>query len=557
MPCCVEAATQAKALRGFRLSNHCGHQPAPNPKGFHVKNHSLAVRSVTIAAAAALSVAVAPIAPAQTTIPAAPIVEPGQAQTAGKVFKHGNVRVSNNTIDTSATGTLTIFKRANPKTTQNPTGEVVNPVPGDALAGAGFTLYKVTNADLSTNAGIAAASNLTVTTAKQGDAVEGEKTTGADGQAKWENLPVGVYILRETKTPAGYSPAADSLVFIPMTRENATNGGTQWLYDITAYPKNTSQQQPEKKVEDSGKNVGDTVKYTIDTWAQTVREGQYRTIYRIEDTLDAALDAANATVTVTPNTFTEGTDYSVTKNGQNIVVEFTEAGVKKIKNGQQISATIEAKVKENILTDGALTNKARQIQNNPNSNQKTKENETPNDTPEVKTYYGKINFKKVDGDHKALQGAEFQVYGTNEATCSNADANKDARQKANGKDTWTSGQDGTVTIEGLHANNIANMDSKGNTTPNKYTKYCLFETKSPSGFELLAEPLEFTLTASTDTNTVTASEIKVGNNAGEIVNLKDTTPKLPLTGGMGIGLLALLGGLIIAAGAFAAKRRSA
>lgn len=506
-----------------------------------MKNHSIAVRSVTIAAAAALSLGVAPLVPANAQV--------------GVVREDGGVHVSDSTIDTSATGTLTIFKRANPDATQAPTGEVVDPVPGDALPGAGFTLYKVTNADLSTNEGLAAASKLTVATAKQGAAVGEEKITDAQGKANWENLPVGVYILRETTTPKGYSPAADSLVFIPMTRENATNGGTQWLYDITAYPKNTSQKTPEKKVEDSGKNVGDTVKYTIDTWAQTVREGQYRTIYRIEDTLDPALDAENATVQVTPDTFTEGTDYNVTKNGQNIVVEFTDAGVKKIENGQQISATIEAKVKEDVLTDGALKNKARQIQNNPNSNQKT--DEVPNETPEVKTYFGKIEFKKVDGDRKALEGAEFQVYGTNKETCSNADANEDARQKANGKDTWTSGEDGKVTIEGLHANNIANMDSKGNTTPNKYTKYCLFETKSPKGFELLAEPIEFTLTASTETNTVTASEIKVGNNAGEIVNLEDSTPKLPLTGGKGIGLLALLGGLIIAAGAFAAKRRSA
>lgn len=480
---------------------------------------------------------------------------PAASQQAGKVYKDGNVHVSDSKIDTSATGTLTIFKRANPADTQDPTGEAVNPVPGDALPGAGFTLYKVTNADLTTNAGLAAASKLTVATATQGDAVGTEQTTDAEGKASWGNLPVGVYILRETTTPAGYSPAADSLVFVPMTRENATNGGTQWLYDIIAYPKNTSQQQPEKKVEDSGQNVGDTVTYTIDTWAQTVRAGQYRTIYRIEDNLDPALDAENAVVTVTPDTFVAGTDYNVTKNGQKIVVEFTDAGVAKITNGQKISATIKATVKNGVLTDGALKNKATQIQNNPNSNQKT--DEKPTDTPVVKTYYGKIQFKKVNGNRDALKDAEFRVYGTNKETCSNADATEAALQTANGKNTWVSGQDGMVTIEGLHANNIANMDSKGNTTPNKYTKYCLFETKSPSGFELLAQPLTFTLTANPDTNTVTASEIKVGNNAGEIVNLEDTTPKLPLTGGMGIGIFAALGALIIAAGAYSAKRRSA
>ena len=507
-----------------------------------MKKNSVAVRSVTIAAAAALSFGV--------TAP--------DSSAVGTVRTDGNVRVSDSTIDTSATGTLTIFKKANPENTHPATGEVDTNASGDALQGAGFTLYKVTNADLTTNKGLATASNLTVATAKQGDAFGTEQTTDANGQAKWEGLPVGVYILRETKTPAGYSPAADSLVFVPMTRENATNGGTQWLYDITAYPKNTSQQEPEKKVEDSGKNVGDTVKYTIDTWAQTVRGGQYRTIYRIEDTLDPALDAANAQVTVASDKRTfESTDYTVNKDGQKIVVKFTDAGVAKIENGEKISATIETTVKNGVLTDGALKNKATQIQNNPNSDQKTKENETPRDTPEIKSYFGKINFKKVDGGRKALAGAEFQVYGTNEATCSNADANKDARQTANGKNTWVSGQDGMVTIDGLHANNIANMGSKGNTTPNKYTKYCLFETKSRKGFELLAEPLMFTLTANTKDNTVTASDIQVGANKGEIVNLEDTTPKLPLTGGMGIGILAALGALIIAAGAYSAKRRSA
>ena len=497
---------------------------------------------MTIAAAAALSLGIAPLVPAYAQV--------------GEVRPDGEVRVSDSTIDTSATGTLTIYKKANVDPGFDPTGEKDDRVStADVLEGAGFTLYKVTNADLSTNAGIAAASKLTVATAQQGEAVGTEQITDANGKANWDNLPVGVYLLKETTTPAGYSPAADALIYVPMTRANTEAGGTQWLYDITAYPKNNSQQTPEKKVEDSGQNVGDTVKYTIDTWAQTIRGGQYRTIYRIEDTLDPALDAENATVQVTPATFVEGTDYNVTKNGQSIVVEFTDAGVAKIENGQQISATIETKVKEGVLTDGALKNKARQIQNNPNSNQKT--DEVPSDTPEVKTYFGKIEFTKVDGDRNALEGAEFQVYGTNNETCTNADADETARQTANGLNTWTSGEDGKVTIEGLHANNIANMDSNGNTTPNEYTKYCLFETKSPKGFELLAEPIEFTLTASTEDDTVTASEIKVGENAGEIVNLEDSTPKLPLTGGKGIGLLALLGGLIIALGAFAAKRRSA
>lgn len=517
-----------------------------NLKGFHVKNHSIAARSVTIAAAAALSLGIAPLVPANAQV--------------GVVRTDGNVHVSDSTIDTSATGTLTIFKRANPAATQNPTGEAVNPVPGDALAGAGFTLYKVDGVDLSNNAGIAAASKLTVATAKQGAAVGTEQKTDASGKAYWGNLPVGAYILRETTTPKGYSPAADSLVFVPMTRANATNGGTQWLYDITAYPKNTTKEGPKKKVEDSGKNVGDTVKYTIDTTAQKITDGQKRSIYRIEDQLDPALTATADNVKVFKNgTELAAGDYTKSVENGKVVVYLNNPA--SLNNGDKITVTIDAKVTKKPA-NGDLQNKAQHYQNNPNDQQSYKPgdvppNTPPEETPTIHTYYGGINFTKVNSDHKALADAEFQVYGTNEATCKNADAKADAKQSVNGTDTWKSGQDGKVVIDGLHANNIANMDSDGNTTPNKYTKYCLFETKSPKGYELLAEPIEFTLTANTQNNTVTASGIKVGNTAGEVVNLEDSTPKLPLTGGRGIGLLALIGGLIIAAGAFAAKRRSA
>ena len=57
--------------------------------------------------------------------------------------------------------------------------------------------------------------------------------------------------------------------------------------------------------------------------------------------------------------------------------------------------------------------------------------------------------------------------------------------------------------------------------------------------------------------TVTNGTVKVGDKDNQVVNLEDSTPKLPLTGGMGIGILAALGALIIAAGAYSAKRRSA
>lgn len=133
----------------------------------------------------------------------------------------------------------------------------------------------------------------------------------------------------------------------------------------------------------------------------------------------------------------------------------------------------------------------------------------------------------------------------------------DQVQRINNVDTWVSSEEesskGTVIIEGLHVNDKADDNPKAepNTTKNKFVKYCLVETKSPVGFELLPQPIEFEITQAQKGQT-----IEIGT-AGKIENLEDTTPNLPMTGGAGIGILAALGALIIGAGAWLARRNSA
>lgn len=154
------------------------------------------------------------------------------------------------TIDTSLKGSLTIHKyEYNGNSGKPGTGETsdASNVPSpDAkpLEGAGFTLYKVANADDLTNYYSTNPTDLPKVGSYLSDGkidnskvkvTISEKKTNNDGIAKFENLAVGFYVVIETSTPDKVTtPAAPFLVSIPMT----TVSGDGWLYDVHVYPKN-------------------------------------------------------------------------------------------------------------------------------------------------------------------------------------------------------------------------------------------------------------------------------------------------------------------------------
>ena len=89
--------------------------------------------------------------------------------------------------------------------------------------------------------------------------------TDAHGHTAKDGLPLGLYLIVETKVPEYVTFTVDPfLVSVPMTTvngTNATNGGEEWLYDVTVYPKNqTGIPSLEKTVReasaDTGKNNG-------------------------------------------------------------------------------------------------------------------------------------------------------------------------------------------------------------------------------------------------------------------------------------------------------------
>ena len=142
--------------------------------------------------------------------------------------------------------------------------------------------------------------------------------TDSYGKTKAENLPLGLYLVAETKVPEMVVSTTDPfLVSVPMTSVNGTNandGGTRWIYDITLYPKNlTGIPSLEKTLweakADTGKtddythigtaSAGDTIDYQIvSTLPSITSEATYLSCYTFIDTLSAGLTYTKGDVTL-------------------------------------------------------------------------------------------------------------------------------------------------------------------------------------------------------------------------------------------------------------------
>lgn len=539
-----------------------------------MKKNSLTIRSVTFAAIAGLSLGIA--APGSIAV-----AQEGQDLTVNQAAGDSPL------VNKNAKGALTIHKFGNPINEGTPSGTLedaqdVERNGGKALEGVGFTVYKInktadgaTDIDVTTNEGLLAASKLKAKDFSQGAALKDglpdgvlEKVatgkTGADGS--WnvgKNLPLGAYLVVETGPKEGYDPAVPFIAFVPMTsngKVGAETQGTTWNYDVHAFPKNYKDEEPTKTVKDKDQNAGDkNLVYTVTGTARQLKPNTERTQFQITDQIDPKLEITDVKVKVAgqeiqPTQDVDGKFFE----GNEVDVALKPEVAKTLKAGQKVEVTITTKLKAEFAKDTDIApNKAQVFQNNPDGS----ENHNPKETPEVKTYWGGLQFKKVDGDRNALAGAEFQIARQAAGQkCSEIDTTKkDSWTPVNGqqdgkvKTTFVSGQDGIVKITGLHVNDF---EDNAEVAAGEQSHYCLIEVKAPKGKELLPEALEFNLVA-TSTDPERAYElasVQVGANKGEVVNSDDTTPNLPMTGGMGIGILAAIGAAIVAAGAWFARR---
>lgn len=464
------------------------------------------------------------------------------------------------------------------------------------------------NLDLTTNEGWQTASQLVYNAAKDSWSFNNEdvlptfgtdvvRTTGpADGDyvdAVFADLPVGLYHFEETAYPSDVTPSAPWVMTVPLTHPKELNS---WLYDIHVYPKNSTTSITKTVADAAGVKLGDAVTWTIkgdlprtanpgfdsdEDASLTNLEFLAPTAYVIKDQLDPRLTLSSVAVSlingsgdpITGAAELVADDYTVVPDpaegaGANVSITFKTSGLEKLglagsTTGAQVQVIVGTSV-NSVSTlpavdgeiPGVISNQAILFPNQPSVD---KDEGIPSDVPVTK--WGDILIKKVDASNNTvnIEGAVFSVFESKAAA--EAGNNPIVFPGGSAVTEFTTGPDGTVRISGLRQSGWADnqvqlpyLDASGGQTADidegvsdnpKYRTYWLVEVKSPTGYELLAEPIEVIVTAAGETVAVTQIE-NAPSNAGF---------ELPLTGGMGTALFTILGVGILAAVLVVARRR--
>ena len=438
-------------------------------------------------------------------------------------------------IDTQASKSLTIHKFAQPATMGTaPDGtelpdSATNGLTG--LSGVKFKVEKVTNIDLTTNAGwqqtvgltpgAIAASNLTLVA----------EAPTVNGEVTFPNLAQAVYLVTETDSGTNNIAFAAKPFLVTLPLPNKTDGS--WIYNVHVYPKN-SITELSKAVDDStGIGLGTDVKWSIAAKVPAKSEGNALESFAISDALDSRLSYKSATVTLDPasSALVLDADYTIdtTTTPGTVRIDFTADGLTKLAPGATVNVSLVTTVVSLGGVSGVIENKAVSFINDSSFTSNT-----------VKTVWGNVIIHKVSAkdESKSLAGAEFQVYTSED------DAKAGNKPVAvSGVSTFTSNASGIVQIDGLRAT------VNGSDT---VVDYWLVETKAPAGYTVAGD------VSKSNPKKFNVKQGKIATTIDITVANPQTPPfMLPLTGGPGTVAFMIVGlGLLSIAGGVALRKRS-
>lgn len=416
-----------------------------------------------------------------------------------------------------------------------------------------------------------------------------------------------LYYVEET-----YSPVQTTGFIRPflVTMPYPSSGTGDWLYNVNVYPKNdtTGNTLQKTAVAETGSNVfmdsatstnrgqqfwiklplpNTTGNYTT-VWVQDQLQNYFGVAATAEDSgivnpvyvavyFSDAQPADGATVVEDTNytvTYTGGTKDATNATfvwGPNIKITLGSAALTAAKGQKNMWIRLSTRIDASKITNG----KTGVLANNVSSDVKDdQDNDTPgnpdpdptnpdnpNPTPDSEnpnngvSKWGTVNIRKYEGAAGAaydsthvLKDAEFTVFlpsGATTANLTDAQCTADgALDSATAKKTYTTGSNGEVAVKAF-VSNSKDVDT---------AKYCVLETKAPTGFQTPAASTAKAVTFTADGSTTSTVNLDVPNQKTDITNLV----KLPLTGAAGMVLMTVAGAALVAGAVFmlvAARRR--
>ncbi|AEX72881.1 SpaH/EbpB family LPXTG-anchored major pilin [Corynebacterium diphtheriae] len=456
-----------------------------------------------------------------------------------------------------------------------PTGQPANGTKIDShnfpeVDGIPFTLYRVNNIDLTKQEGWDAASKIKLeelyvngTPTGKVTKVTTKKTEG--GVAKFDNLTPALYlVVQELNGTEAVVRSQPFLVAAPQT--NPTGNG--WLREVHVYPKHQALSAPVKTAVDPdttqpGFSVGENVRYRVATKIPEIAANTKFEGFTVADKLPAELgepDTNKIKVTLGGEPI-NSTDVSVQtyQVGDRTVLSVQLSGaalstLDQHKN-EELVVEFEAPVTKQP-ENGQLDNQAWVLPSNPTAHW------DPEDggdaalrgiaSSRVSSKYGQITINKAfDGSTpSADRTATFQLHRCKE------DGNlveSDAPISLNGKQEFVTDQDGKAVLSGIHLGTLqleSNVMKYTDAWAGKGTQFCLVETATARGYELLPKPVIVKLEANQSTNVLVKQEVKINNKK------KNAGFELPLTGGSGpIAITIGIVGLLVALASYVVSRR--
>ncbi len=356
--------------------------------------------------------------------------------------------------------------------------------------------------------------------------------TDNNGLITLHNLPAGKYRLVATEVIDGYILDESNTQDFTISLDN-TDEDLEMLIE-----------KPEMKIEVLlnngeygnyiGANLEDTTTWKIEAKVPTIIN-KMKT-YKINNTLSNGLTCNENTIQINgidnsdnKTLLINNTDYNIQKNGQELILNFTNENLTSFK---ELEITYDTTFNDDVIfgNDGnANTVSLTYTSSIDLSLQEQGTSNTEDNEAEVHT--GKVLVYKTDGKN-ALKGAIFRIATSKE----NAQNGRYITYSNGDYIEAVSNEQGYVIFEGL---SYGNDNIPANQAE---TSYWIVETQAPSYeengetkyYKLLSKPVEIKV------NSISGD---YSENTIQVINKKSFT--LPTTGGIGVGITILIGALVI------------